>query len=151
MGGYVPRNIEVPNVLHQKQDSGAATPPKLILIAEDSADNRELYAYAVTRAGFRLAFAEDGHECLQRARELAPALIVMDLSLPNLDGLEATRQLKADERTRHIPVIVLTAYGWETVKQDAYRHGCEGFLVKPCPPDGLLKEIDRLLSRSADR
>jgi two-component system cell cycle response regulator DivK len=119
---------------------------KLILIADDSADNRDLYARAMADAGFRFALSEDGQECLQRARELNPDLIVMDLSLPNLDGLEATRQLKADEQTRHIPVIVLTAYGWETVKEDAYRHGCDGFLVKPCPPDDLLKEIARFLS-----
>jgi two-component system cell cycle response regulator DivK len=118
---------------------------KLILIADDSADNRDLYARAMADAGFRFALSEDGQECLQRARELNPDLIVMDLSLPNLDGLEATRQLKADEQTRHIPVIVLTAYGWETVKEDAYRHGCDRFLVKPCPPDDLLKEISRFL------
>jgi two-component system cell cycle response regulator DivK len=121
---------------------------KLILIADDSAENRNLYAKAMALAGYRCALAEDGKECLQRARELRPDLVVMDLSLPNLDGLEATRRLKTDAQTRHIPVIVLTAYGWETVKEDAYRHGCERFLVKPCPPDDLLHEIDRLLSRS---
>lgn len=121
---------------------------KLILIAEDSAENRYLYAEVMAAAGFRLVLVEDGEECLQRARELSPDVIVMDLSLPKLDGLEATRRLKADERTKRIPVIALTGYGWETVKQDAYRHGCEGFLVKPCPPDTLLQEIGRVLSRS---
>jgi two-component system cell cycle response regulator DivK len=144
----VSRNTEAPNALHQKQPSEETTPSKLILIAEDSADIRDLYARALALAGFDFALADDGQECLQRARELVPALIVMDLSLPNLDGLEATRQLKADAQTRHIPVIVLTAYGWETVKQDAFRHGCDGFLAKPCPPDDLVKEIERLLSRS---
>jgi CheY-like chemotaxis protein len=118
----------------------------LILIADDAADNRNLYARAIAVAGFRFALAEDGLECLQRARELSPALIVMDLSLPNLDGLEATRQLNANEHTKQIPVIALTAYGWETVKQDAYRYGCEGLLVKPCSPDDLLNEIGRRLS-----
>lgn len=121
--------------------------PKVILIADDVADNRNLYARVLADAGLGFVLAEDGLECLQRARELSPDLIVMDLSLPKLDGLEATRQLKADEQTKHIPVIALTAYGWETVKEDAYRYGCEGFLVKPCPPEDLIREIGRLLSR----
>ncbi len=121
---------------------------KLILIADDVADNRILYARALAIAGLRTALAEDGEECVQRARELRPDVIVMDLSLPKLDGLEATRRLKANPDTKHIPVIALTAFGWETVKHDAYRYGCEGFLVKPCPPDDLLKEIDRFLTRA---
>lgn len=128
-------------------DMEEAQPSKLILIADDHADNRQLYARALVDAGFRVALAEDGEECLQRARELSPDVIVMDLSLPKLDGLEATRRLKANKQTEHIPVIALTGYGWETVKEDAYRYGCEGFLVKPCSPDDLLKEIGRLLSR----
>jgi len=140
-------NTKAPNVSHQEQNSEEARPSKLVLIADDVADNRNLYAQALAIAGFRFALAEDGEECLQRVRELSPDVIVMDLSLPKLDGLEATRQLKANEHTKHIPVIALTGYGWETVKQDAYRYGCEGFLVKPCPPDDLLKEIERLLSR----
>jgi two-component system cell cycle response regulator DivK len=121
--------------------------PKLILIADDSADNRALYARALVLAGFQVSLAENGAECLERAFQLSPDLIVMDLSLPQLDGLEATRRLKGSQQTRHIPVIALTAYGWHTVKEDAYRYGCDGFLVKPCPPDDLVSEIGRFLSR----
>jgi CheY-like chemotaxis protein len=121
--------------------------PKRILIADDSADNRDLYARALVLAGFQVSLAENGAECLERAVQVCPDLIVMDLSLPTLDGLEATRRLKGSNQTRHIPVVVLTAYGWHTVKEDAYRYGCDGFLVKPCPPDDLLSEIDRLLPR----
>jgi two-component system, cell cycle response regulator DivK len=143
----VPRNTEAPKDPDQEQESAGASSSSLILIADDVADNRALYARAMAVAGLRCALAEDGEECLQRARDLSPNLIVMDLSLPKLDGLEATRRLKADEVTKHIPVIALTAYGWETVKQDAYRYGCEAFLVKPCSPEDLLKEIERLLSR----
>jgi two-component system cell cycle response regulator DivK len=140
-------NTKEPNVSQQKENPEEARTSKLVLIVDDSADNRNLYARAMAAVGHRFALAEDGEECLQRARELGPDVIVMDLSLPKLDGLEATRQLKAGEQTKHIPVIALTGYGWETVKQDAYRYGCEGFLVKPCAPDDLLREIDRLLSR----
>jgi len=143
----VPPHIDVSMVSNQTEHRSGVQPPKLILIAEDSAENRHLYAEVMAAAGFRFALVEDGEECLQRARELSPDVIVMDLSLPKLDGLEATRQIKTDERTKHIPVIALTGYGWETVRQDAYRYGCEGFLVKPCPPNALVNEIGRLLSR----
>src|SRR5437868_1788044 len=102
---------------------------KLILIADDAEENRNIYSRAMALAGYRFALAEDGEECLQLAHQLRPDLILMDLSLPRLDGLEATRRLKANEHTRHIPVIALTAFGWDTVKQDAYRYGCQGFLV----------------------
>jgi CheY-like chemotaxis protein len=137
----------VPDINKESSRSEATPASKLILIADDSADNRALYARALVLAGFQVSLAENGAECLERAFQLSPDLILMDLSLPKLDGLEATRRLKGSEQTRHIPVIALTAYGWHTVKEDAYRYGCDGFLVKPCPPDDLLSEIGRVLSR----
>ena len=114
-----------------------------ILIVDDFADNRELYAYFLSAHGFRVTQAQDGEEGVEKAEQLVPDLIVMDLSLPGIDGWEAARRLGASETTRHIPVVILTAYDVPGTGPP----GCEGFLTKPCLPDKMISKITEILER----
>lgn len=114
-----------------------------IFIVDDFKDNREMYAYFLSERGFRVTEAADGEEALAKAPQLQPDLIVMDLSLPGMDGLEAARQLKTGEKTSHIPILILTAYDIGSVTPV----GCAGFLTKPCLPDQMITEIIRVLER----
>jgi CheY-like chemotaxis protein len=119
--------------------------PPLVLIVDDFQDNREMYAEYLSYSGYRVEEAEDGHEALDKAFKLLPQLILMDLSLPGLDGWEATRRLKGDARTKQIPVIALTGHALAGHSQGAREAGCDAFLTKPCLPDALLAEVKRWL------
>ena len=118
----------------------------LILVVDDYEDAREMYAEYLQFCGFRVAEARNGNEALEQAFALKPDLILMDLSLPGMDGWEATRQLKADERTRHIPVVALTGHALAGASEGAKRAGCDSFVTKPCLPDDLVVEVRRMLS-----
>ena len=117
----------------------------LILLVDDFEDNREMYAEYLRFAGYRVAEASTGHEALDKAFSLAPDLIVMDLSLPGIDGWEATRRLKADDRTKRIPVVALTGHALAGHSKGARDAGCDAFVTKPCLPEDLEKEIKRVL------
>ena len=120
--------------------SGRAPAP-LVLIVDDFPDNREMYMQFLEFSGLRVAEAQNGLEALERAFALLPDIIVMDLSLPGLDGWEATRRLKADDRTRAIPVIALTGHALAGHSKGALDAGCDAFITKPCLPERLLDEI----------
>ena len=124
-----------------------ATRRTLILVVDDVADNRDIYTQYLVHQGFQVALAGDGQEALEQAQRLSPDLIVMDLSLPVMDGWEATRQLKKNGITKHIPVLALTAHAQEGVAKTAEEAGCDRFVTKPCPPDELAKEIVRMLDK----
>src|SRR5579871_865620 len=117
----------------------------LILVVDDVADNRDIYTQYLVHDGFQVALAGDGQEALDKAAQLAPDLIVMDLSLPVMDGWEATRRLKQNGITKHIPVIALTAHAQDGVAETAGEAGCDRFITKPCPPDELARDIARIL------
>ena len=117
----------------------------LILVVDDYADAREMYAEYLRFCGFRVAEARNGNEALEQAFSLTPALILMDLSLPGMDGWEATRQLKADPRTSRIPVIALTGHALAGASEGAKKAGCDSFVTKPCLPDDLVVEVRRML------
>jgi two-component system, cell cycle response regulator DivK len=123
------------------------TDPPMILLVDDFPDNREMYAEFLTFSGLRVAEADDGHEALEKAFAMLPDLIVMDLSLPGVDGWEATRRLKADERTKHIPVIALTGHALAGHSKGALEAGCDVFITKPCLPERLLEVIQSTLGR----
>jgi two-component system cell cycle response regulator DivK len=118
----------------------------LILVVDDYDDAREMYAEYLQFCGFRVAEARNGNEALEQAFTLKPDLILMDLSLPGMDGWEATRQLKADDRTRTIPVVALTGHALAGASEGAKRAGCDSFVTKPCLPDDLVVEVRRMLS-----
>lgn len=118
----------------------------LILVVDDYEDAREMYAEYLRFCGFRVAEARNGNEALEQAFALMPDLILMDLSLPGMDGWEATRQLKADARTRRIPVVALTGHALAGASEGAKKAGCDSFVTKPCLPDDLVVEVRRMLS-----
>lgn len=117
----------------------------LILIVDDVQDIRDLYAEYLANQGFRPELATNGFEALSKATVMGPDVIVMDLNLPELDGWEATRRLKANDLTRAIPVIALTGLSVGQSKAKAMEAGCDGYLTKPCYPDALADEIRRVL------
>jgi CheY-like chemotaxis protein len=117
----------------------------MILVVDDTLDARELYAEYLRIAGLRAEVAEDGVEALSKASSLLPNVIVMDLAMPRMDGWEATRRLKADPATRHIPIIALTGHALERSRERAIEAGADGYLTKPCYPDSLLAEVHRVL------
>lgn len=123
-----------------------ADEPPLVLIADDFGDAREMYREYLEFVGFRAAEARDGNEAIARARELAPSVILMDLAMPTMDGWEATRQLKADPRTRGIPVIAITGHALSGDAERARAAGCDGVLSKPCLPQKVVEEVRRALA-----
>jgi two-component system cell cycle response regulator DivK len=119
----------------------------LVLVVDDFEDNRAMYAEYLTFSGFRVAEAADGQEAVDKTKELLPDVVVMDLSLPVMDGWEATRQLKNDDRTKAIPVIALTGHALAGHSKGAKEAGCDEFLAKPCLPDQLVAKVNELLAR----
>ena len=117
----------------------------LILVVDDYQDAREMYAEYLQFSGFRVAEARNGNEAVAQAFSLRPDLILMDLSLPGMDGWEATRVLKADDRTKHIPVVALTGHALAGASEGARKGGCASFVTKPCLPDDLVVEVRRML------
>jgi CheY-like chemotaxis protein len=117
----------------------------LVLVVDDFLDAREMYAEYFSFAGFRVAQASDGAEAVAKAFELIPDVVLMDLSLPGMDGWEATRRLKADPRTMHIPVIAVTGHALTGFSESAAEAGCDAFVTKPCLPDALVAEVRRVL------
>src|SRR3954451_18087112 len=120
-----------------------------VLLVDDYPDAREMYSEYLQFSGFDVVEAANGMEALQRAVDEAPDIILMDLSLPVMDGWEATRRLKADARTAHIPVVALTGHALAGISEGAKRAGCDAFVTKPCLPEDLVKEIRKVLDRGA--
>jgi two-component system cell cycle response regulator DivK len=123
---------------------------KTILVVEDRDDVREMYAQFLSLEGFHVVVATNGQEGVVRALEACPNLILMDLSLPVLGGVEATKQIKTHPKTQFIPVILVTA-DVRKGPSAVIEAGCEGFLVKPCTPTALRSEVERVLGRNARR
>ena len=117
----------------------------LVLVVEDYQDAREMYAAYLAFSGYRVAEATNGIEAIDKTLELMPDIILMDLALPRMDGWEATRRLKLDERTRHIPIVALTGHALAGHAEGARQAGCDAFVTKPCLPDALVAEIQRML------
>jgi CheY-like chemotaxis protein len=113
----------------------------LVLVVEDDADVREMYEVMLAASGYRVATAPNGLEAIEKARALLPHLILMDLTLPALDGWEAGRQLKQDTITRHIPIIALSGKPVDEPGQTVFVSS----LLKPCYPDDLVREVKRLV------
>ncbi len=117
----------------------------VVLLVDDYPDAREMYAEYLVFSGFDIVQAGNGVEAIERALDSQPDVILMDLSLPVMDGWEATRRLKADERTKQIPVLAVTGHALSGVSNDAKKAGCDGFITKPCLPEDLVLEIRKLL------
>jgi two-component system, cell cycle response regulator DivK len=120
-----------------------------VLLVDDYADAREMYGEYLAISGFEVVEAVNGIEAVQRAIDAKPDIILMDMSLPIMDGWEATRRLKADGRTAGIPVLALTGHAVTSMFEGARRAGCDAFITKPCLPDDLVREIRAVLDRRA--
>src|SRR5882672_11858248 len=121
-----------------------------ILCVEDSEDNLFTLHKRLSLAGFEVKVATNGTEGVEWAKTLRPHLIVMDLRLPGLDGWEATRRLKSQAETKHIPIIVVTADASEESREKAFAAGCDDYELKPVQFERLIKKINSLLGRSAE-
>jgi two-component system, cell cycle response regulator DivK len=118
-----------------------------ILLVEDNEMNRDMLSRRLVRRGYEVVVAEDGAVGVELAQSAAPDLILMDMSLPVMDGWEATRQLKAKPETRSIPVIALTAHAMAGDEEKALAAGCDGYETKPVDLARLLARMENLLSR----
>lgn len=121
--------------------------PKILLV-EDNEMNRDMLSRRLLRKGFEVVIAEDGALGVARATSESPALILMDMSLPVIDGWEATRRLKADATTAHIPIIALTAHAMSEDRDKAMAAGCDDYDTKPIDLDRLLAKIAGLLEKA---
>lgn len=117
----------------------------LVLVADDDADIRELVALRLGRAGYRVETAADGLEAFDRAVELRPDLVVLDVSMPGADGFETSRRMRGDPRTAHIPVVFLTARTRDEDVLTGYARGGDGYVTKPFEPQELLDRVDALI------
>jgi len=129
--------------------SGGVRSRPCVLIVDDYPDAREMYSEYLQYSGFDVIEAENGMDALSKAAENSPDIILMDLSLPVMDGWEATRRLKADDRTASIPVVALTGHALAGISEGAKRAGCDAFVTKPCLPEDLVREIRKILDSPA--
>ena len=117
-----------------------------ILLVDDYEDARVMYGHFLRMSGYQPIEAATGEEALELAYQHLPDLILLDMSLPGIDGWEVTAELKRNDKTKHIPIVALTAHALQAERQRTQRAGCDGFLAKPCAPPGLLAEISRQLA-----
>jgi len=123
------------------------TGAKTVLLVEDNEDNLIVYRTILDHVGYRVIEARDGEEGVSRAAEDMPDLILMDVSLPKIDGWEATRRIKNDERTRDIPIVAVTAHALDDDRQKAIEVGCDGYLAKPVAPRRVVEEVERFIGK----
>jgi len=120
---------------------------KTVLLVEDNEDNLIVYRTILDHVGYRVIEARDGEEGVARARADQPDLILMDVSLPKMDGWEATRRIKADADTREIPIIAVTAHALDDDREKATQVGCDGYLAKPVAPRRVVEEVERFIGK----
>jgi CheY-like chemotaxis protein len=124
-------------------------PEALILLVEDTEDIRDIWCRFLTRAGFRVVEAEDGEDGVRKTRDCRPDLVVMDMTMPILSGVEASRRLKTDSATAAVPIIAVSADG--DVEKDARAVGCDAFLLKPVRQFDLVGNVRRVLTEAGAR
>jgi CheY-like chemotaxis protein len=122
---------------------------KTILFVEDQLDFLAVNKLFLERHGYRVVAAEDGEQAIIAAQECRPDVIVMDFSMPRLDGIGATAALKTSPDTRDIPVLMLTAHSYGSVGRRAREAGCVGIISKPCDPKRVLFEVENLIGAAA--
>jgi CheY-like chemotaxis protein len=121
-----------------------------VLLVEDNEMNRDMLSRRLIRRGFQVVFAMDGQQGVDLARSERPDIILMDMSLPVIDGWEATRRVKADDATRSVPVIGLTAHAMAGDREKAIEAGCDDYDTKPVELDRLIGKIERLIGAAKE-
>ena len=124
---------------------------RTVLLVEDNVDNRIIYSTILTFNGYEVLEAEDGEAAIEAAREHLPGLILMDVSIPKIDGWEATRRIKADPLTAMIPIVALTAHALAADQEKAREVGCDGYIAKPAEPRVVLEEVRRRVGEPVAR
>ena len=122
-----------------------AAQPHTVLLVEDHEDNRVVYRTILEYEGYRVLEARDGAEGIATARRELPDLILMDVAIPRVDGLEATRRLKADPVTSSIPIVAVTAKAMAADRAKCLAAGCDGYLAKPVRPVTIVDEVRKIL------
>jgi two-component system, cell cycle response regulator DivK len=120
----------------------------IVLIVEDDPETRHLYSELLEADGFAVDQAHNGFQALEKILKSVPALVILDIALPGLDGIELCRQLRANAHTRAVPVLAVTGYGDRHYPDRVRLAGADGVLIKPCDPKVLLAEARRLLSET---
>lgn len=123
----------------------------LVLLVEDYDDAREMYRDYLDFAGFEVDTARDGVEAITKARAVRPDVVLMDLSLPGIDGWEATRRLRADPQTADLVIVALSAHALAAEGERARAAGCDGFIAKPCVPSDLVAHLAMYLKAAEAR
>lgn len=126
-------------------------PLPLLLVVEDFEELYELYSDFLAGAGYDVAGSSTGEQAISETHRLVPDLIIMDLGLPRMNGWDAIHLLKTDAATSHIPILALTGHVQHRFADAARQAGADSVLLKPCPLDALLNEIERLLMRAEAR
>jgi CheY-like chemotaxis protein len=122
----------------------------MILIVEDDPETRLFYSAALARGGFHIEQAHNGNQALEKALKSPPDLILTDIAVPGIDGIELCRRLRADARTRAIPLLAITGYGDRDYLDRARQAGADLVLSKPCDADLLVREARRMLAQPPD-
>ena len=125
-------------------------PAPSVLIADDDPDHCYVHATYFRSRGFRVRTAPDGEIAVLRALESVPDVVIMDLSMPRLDGWEATRRLRSNARTAHVLIVACTGHAFGAPVERALAAGCDAYVVKPCTPPELSREVEQLLARRVD-
>jgi CheY-like chemotaxis protein len=120
---------------------------KKVLLVEDNEDNRIVYSTILQHFGYIVMEALNGEEGIAKARAERPDLILMDISIPVIDGWEATQVLKRDPETRGIPIIALTAHALASDREKAMEVGCDSYLAKPCEPKAVVSEVEKFIGK----
>jgi DNA-binding response OmpR family regulator len=118
----------------------------LVLVVEDDPETRHFYMEAFARAGFQVDQAHNGHQALDKALECHPDLILTDIAVPGLDGIELCKRIRAEARTRVVPVLAITGYGDRGYPDRVIEAGANQVLIKPCDPERIVEEARRLLN-----
>ena len=118
---------------------------KHILTVEDSASLRQMVAFTLQEAGYDVTEAEDGRDAVNKIAGLAPDLVITDLNMPNMNGIELTRYLRGHSLFKYIPIVFLTTESQEKKKQAAREAGATGWIVKPFKPDQLLRVVHKVI------
>jgi two-component system, cell cycle response regulator DivK len=131
--------------------SSGAAPSPLVLIVEDDVETRQFYRFVLQSVGLRTDEAHNGLQALDKAIQDVPALVLTDIAVPGIDGLELCRRLRSHARTRHIPLLAITGYGDRQYEDRARAAGANHVLIKPCSGDTLAAEVLRLLASESQR
>jgi len=118
---------------------------KTVLVVEDNADNLQIINYALQRAGYKVISAETGEKGVELAIATCPSLILMDINLPGIDGIETTRQIRASEADGAVPIVAITSYAMRGDREKIMAAGCNGYFEKPFDPMTIVEQIHQIL------